>query len=232
MVISMIEQKQKPERPASWLVVPVALFLMVLVSVLVPHLYRKRTISRLESLGAKVQRTQKQPWVFLLDRIPGLSNLSKMPNVMIIGPAVKLAECDEIFRLAARLPTLRELELSDSATNDEHLQSVAAWPDLRILSLSNTLITNRGLMALSQIKELSSLSLTNTSIDDVGLESVSRMSQLQELELTGTRVTDVGLRQLYKLKSLRFLGVSNTGISEAAIAKLVKVLPDLQVTDD
>jgi len=225
----------KRERPTySWWVVPVSLFLMVLMSVLVPHLVRKRTIRRLEALGAKVERDHIHPWVIPIDQIPGLGNLSKLPVWMRVNGKSTPLQCAEIYRVSNLLPTLRELELSDSKTTDGHLLVLSPWPwpDLQSLSLSNTLVTNKCLPTISRASRMAYLNLSNTAIDDSGLAEIAKMSRLEHLELTGTKITDAGVMQLKALRNLRVLGVSNTDVSETAIHDLAKELPDLQVTDD
>lgn len=220
-------------RPAySWWVIPTALFLMILMSALGPHLLRKRIIGRLESLGAKVERSKIENWFIPIDRLPGLQNLSKLPVWLRIDAHCTSAQCAEIFRIAPRLPSFRELDLSDSATIDENLEVLQAWSDLQKLSLSNTQVTNNCLQSLRFSSRLTYLNLSNCDIDDAGIERIAQQRQLEQLELTGTKITDAGLRHLKSLKGLRVLGLSNTQVSETGIEDLMLALPDLHVTDD
>jgi hypothetical protein len=227
------EVVQNKNRPAySWWVIPTALFLMVLMSALGPHLLRKRIIGRLEALGAKIERANLERWWIPIDQIPGLRNLSKLPVWMQIDAGSSPAQCTEIFRIAPRLSSFRELELSDSATVDEHLKALGSWADLQKLSLTNTHITDRGLHFVGRAAKLSFLNLSHCEIGDAACTEIAKLQRLEHLELTGTKITDAGLKQLQSLKNLRVLGLSNTQVSEAAIEDLVKKLPDLHVTDD
>jgi hypothetical protein len=220
-------------RPAySWWVIPTALFLMVLMSALGPHLLRKRIIGRLEALGAKIERANLERWWIPIDQIPGLRNLSKLPVWMKIDAGPSPAQCAEIFRIAPRLSSFRELELSDSATVDEHLEALGSWAELQRLSLPNTRVTDRCFGFVRRASNLLFLNLSNCEIGDAACPEIAKLQRLEHLELTGTKITDAGLTQLQSLKNLRILGLSNTQVSEAAIEELVKKLPDLHVTDD
>lgn len=226
-----VDEKQR-RLTFSWWVIPTAMFLMILMSVLVPHLVRKRTISRLEALGATVHRAAVENWIIPIDRVPGLRNLSKLPVQLLIDGRPTAGQCSEIFRIAALLPSLRDMELTDSQVLDANLTTLAAWPELTSLSLSNTKVTNACLTTIAQCPKLKYLNLSNTLIDDHGLTLIAGMTGLKHLELTGTQITSAGLAHLTSLKKLSVLGLSNTDVSEAAVEQLVKSVPQLQVTDD
>lgn len=216
----------------AWWIVPLALFVILAVSVLGPHFIRERILNRLAAHGAILGFDHDRTWWLPINQIPGLSDYGRVPVWMKIDGAFSRAQCTDILYGAIGLTSIREIDLSDAPIEDEDLKKLREWPEIERLSLSNTRVTNRCLSSVHSLPKLSTLSLSNTEIDDDGMAEIAQLSRLEHLELTGTKITDDGLKQLREMKSLKVLSLSNTQISESAVQELSTLLPNLQITDD
>jgi internalin A len=95
----------------------------------------------------------------------------------------------------SHLKALRELELSDTAVNDDDLRELNGLKDLRTLNLRYTKVTDAGLKELAALTRLQTLRLDGTAVSDAGLTSLTGLNQLQLLTVPG-RVTDAAIRNL------------------------------------
>lgn len=97
------------------------------------------------------------------------------------------------------------------------------------LDLGNTTTTDQALETLPQFKNLTRLHLENTQVTDVGLENIAQLPYLEYLNLYGTSVTDEGVQRLADLKNLRKLYLWQTEVTEQGAKQLKEANPQLEV---
>ncbi len=141
------------------------------------------------------------------------------------------------------LPTIQEVDLIRTSVDDDVLRVLADCPRLRELKVEGTAITHEGLRALATARRLSLLNVggcPNLNEDDFieiipqfarlrklelpfapfgdeALEAVATLTNLTELRLTGTKVTDAGLAKLAPLSRLELLEVQHTSVTDEGI---------------
>lgn len=100
---------------------------------------------------------------------------------------------------------LVELDVGDSAFDDEAAAELATFEHLQRLALQNTAVT------------------------DAVLRHVADLAYLQQLNIHGTDVTDEGLAGLHGLEHLERVYAWNSGITEAGMSEAIAALPRLQI---
>jgi serine/threonine protein kinase/tetratricopeptide (TPR) repeat protein len=150
------------------------------------------------------------------------------------------------LKYLAKIPTLKELNLSNSTINT--LEKLSDAHSLETLELDDTLI---GDIQLEQIKNLrlKSLDLSNTSVSTLnglrdmksltnlrlnfdkhlntqGMAVIGQLKNLEQLDLDNTTVTDADLAYLVPLRKLQALKLyACKNLSDAAVNNLKKKLP-------
>ena len=161
----------------------------------------------------------------------------------------KLEVTSDIIGLLAKLPSLRTLNLSESALSDETLTALekavpklasldvrgcelsdksaellAHFTGLRALRFSGksgkTTISDDGLKLLAACKSLKVLALDDLWIGTPGLEALSGLSELEELYLAGTVVDDDSCKLIAKYPRIRKLRLARTQVSDAGLEAL------------
>lgn len=77
------------------------------------------------------------------------------------------------------LPRLEQLELVDSAVDDDDLEGLAGFPRLKTLDLTGTSITDAGLAKLAAIDSLEELDVDEEIATAVGFESLAALKHLR-----------------------------------------------------
>jgi Leucine-rich repeat (LRR) protein len=127
---------------------------------------------------------------------------------------------DRSLDYVGRLPSIRQLDVTDSAVTDDGLRNLEALKSLNQLRLGGTRISDAGLVHLRGLTQLSSLYLGGTRITDAGLVHLKGLAQLSRLDVGGTRITDAGLAHLKGLTRLSSLDLVGTGVTDAGLPYL------------
>jgi hypothetical protein len=156
-------------------------------------------------------------------------------------------------RMAAQLPQLQVIDISESDVEDQGLAlllqplqqlrsvtlrscigitdactcSLATLPKLESLVLARTTVTDTGVATLAPLNQLQYLSLCSTQVSDESVSIINAsMQALTSLDLSCKRITDVGLRRLTNLSQLTSLNLSFSKVSDCGISALRR-LPKL-----
>ncbi len=98
---------------------------------------------------------------------------------------------DAMLRGVGALTHLTSLRVSGSqALTDAGITLLARLPNLRQLDLSGTAITDAGVAALAELHQLEHLSLAWTRVTDAGVRALARCDALQHVNLLGTDCGD------------------------------------------
>lgn len=133
-----------------------------------------------------------------------------------------------------RLTELRTLAAASTTHGDELLGIAAELPNLAVLQLTNTPATDAGLGKLGKSKTLAEslvmlAIIGSPAIGDEGLAGLTGLKNLDNLSVEGASVTDAGLAHLAKLPRLRRLNLNRTSVTPAGIGKLQQALPRCQI---
>jgi hypothetical protein len=125
-----------------------------------------------------------------------------------VNPAGQLT--DTLLDRLSRVDHLTALDLSGSkALTDAGLRSLARLPRLRDLNLSGCPLTDRGLEILRHLPALERVSLAWTPITDAGAEHLSACAHLRSVDLSGTECGDGAIRALAGKRALADLRSGN-----------------------
>jgi serine/threonine protein kinase len=146
----------------------------------------------------------------LLDRLAGLTTLYR----------VAAEGCRKLtavgFNAIARLTQLGELELAQTAADDQSLADLRRIAGLSYLGLGGTAVTSSGLRHLAGLSGLRFLGLQETAVGDDGLTWLEPLGRIEELHLGKTKVTDQGLTRFIRLPLLS-LNLDVTRITDAGL---------------
>lgn len=138
----------------------------------------------------------------------------------------------------AKIETIRQIALYDTAVTDDGLVAFAARAKRLVgLHVSSTMLSDRGLSAVlsacpianlqihdahgvtdeiaplvAQHTEITELYLNGTSIGDDSTKAIEGMPNLWSFCANGTRITDAGLVQLGRMPKLRLISLSSTKV--------------------
>jgi len=136
----------------------------------------------------------------------------------------------ELIRLA-RLPDVKELDLSHTRITDEGMLLLKPAPQISDLNLYYAeLITDQGMTAIKDWKHLKRLNVRGTRISDGTLEIVSHLTELEALDIANTPTTDNGLDNLITLTRLKELSLGRRRLSDSVL-ELLRLLPTLTYLD-
>jgi hypothetical protein len=117
---------------------------------------------------------------------------------------------DDVLAHVSVVGTITGLKLGGSKSlTDEGLRHIARLPSLKDLDLSGTAITDRGLAVLRDLPALETLSLAGTRITDEGVEHLAHCHELRQIDLSWTRTGDGALRALAGKEKLAILASGN-----------------------
>ena len=134
-----------------------------------------------------------------------------------------------IMPLAAEVDWL-QASVSPKQSGDSVVSELSPVAEqLTWLDLGNTQTTDEALQTLAQFKNLTRLHLENTQVTDAGLQHLKELPYLEYLNLYGTQISDEGLQTLSGLKNLRKIYLWQTKVTPTAAAQLQEALPDLNV---
>ena len=139
-------------------------------------------------------------------RLPGLHASGQMTDALL----ARVSQLEHI--------TVLDLDASRSL-GDDSLRHLARLPRLRQLNLSGCGITDRGLEVLSRLPALETLRLAWTGITDAGAGHLAACENLRNVDLSGTASGDGAIRALAgkgKLHAFR----SGNGVTDAGLALL------------
>ena len=118
-----------------------------------------------------------------------------------------------------------DVDLRDTAANDESLPALATFARLRSLHLDELPITDAGIASLTSFKgPLASLDLRDCSLSNAAMEKLAGIKSLRAIRLSGangkTSVDDTGIALLAALPSLKVLAVDELFVSTAGLEAL------------
>lgn len=125
-----------------------------------------------------------------------LADVSRVETITALGLSGSKGVTDEGMRHLARLPALKDLDLSGTSVTDTGLQVLRSLPRLRTISLAWTRVTDEGVGALEHCEELEHVNLASTGAGDGGLRALAGKRKLHHLVIA---LTDAGLPLLHKL---------------------------------
>ena len=147
------------------------------------------------------------------DEIPGLSAGGEMTDALL----ERVSRLDHVTSLdlggskrltapglahLARMPQLRELDLSGTAVGDRELGVVRQLPQLEQIRLNGTAVTDAGVQHLASCDELRRVELGGTRTGDGAIRALAGKPKLSDLR-SGEFVTDAGLVHLRDLPVFR-----------------------------
>ena len=171
----------------------------------------RRTIDRLETLGASVRVEAEKPagyeiWIDFQDRAT-----------------------DEALELAASLKELTALRPMGGGFSDRGLRAFANHPRLWLLVVRSDKLSDASLEPISRISGLKKLDIMGAKLTSVGLDRLVRLKKLERLFLYGSKFSDRDMEPLKKLTWLAQLMVPDT-TSRATLAALKKALPKADIS--
>lgn len=135
-----------------------------------------------------------------------------------------------VARRFSAFKDLEDLDLGDTAVDDQVCRDIARLPRLARLSLDGTNVGNVGAVELASIRSLVYLDLSGTAVTDAGAMALDVMPQLSHLKLNRTGITEKTLEAIAAAPQLRWLELHDcAGVSEEAIAALQKKRPELTI---
>lgn len=127
---------------------------------------------------------------------------------------------DDLLARVAGIPHLEVVRLGGSkAVTDAGIRHLARLPQLRELDLSSTGVTDAGLAVLRDLPQLARLNLVMTRVTDAGMTHLAHARALERLELMWTNTGDGAIRALEGLPSFREL-ISGNLVTDAGLAAL------------
>tara|TARA_R110002072_G_scaffold303121_1_gene494539 strand:+ start:62199 stop:64358 length:2160 start_codon:yes stop_codon:yes gene_type:complete len=170
-------------------------------------------------------------------------------SVFLWGPGI----ADDVLMNVAKIPSITDLNISNTSVTDKGLSELRKLPELRMLHILGTVATGSGLDGLAESGKLTNLSFSATHLDATGVRMIAKIESLKSLELhaalvaekdllplremTGlwsinlgySSVTDWSVSWLSNLKKLRQVDVGNTRVTKNGVRQLRKLIPDIYV---
>ena len=125
-----------------------------------------------------------------------LERISHLEHVVVLRLANSKALTDDGIRHLARMPQLRQLDLSQTGVTDRGLEVLRHLPHLESLSLVFTRVTDNGIEHLRDCHSLQRLNLMWTNTGDGAVRALAGKPRLSHF-WSGNNVTDVGLSALH-----------------------------------
>jgi Leucine-rich repeat (LRR) protein len=119
-----------------------------------------------------------------------------------------------------KLPSLRELDLSQNTIPDQGYAFLESMPALAVLHAERTLLTDTAVDNLANCQGLKQLDLSHTTVSDVGVRRLGNVSAVEKLDLSYTKVTDAAVGVIARWPNLEELDLSYTAVTGKGIAAL------------
>ncbi|MBL6707229.1 MAG: hypothetical protein ISQ06_14050, partial [Planctomycetaceae bacterium] len=143
--------------------------------------------------------------------VNGLKFLSALPNLETLK-ASNLPVTPDSLTTIGKVQSLKNLDLSNSAANDQVISELSQIPHLQTLNLDGTQVTGGSATGLASMQELTELSLLGTAADDLVVASLAALP-IRRLNLARTPITNASLPHILKIKTLESLNVSYCGVT-------------------
>ena len=142
------------------------------------------------------------------------------------------SHADAALAHAAKVQTVRKIDLSLSDVTDRGLVRLHGAKGLEVLKLGSTKISDDGLARLGGLKRLKVVDLSNTRITDIGLRYLHK-APLEKLNLYASRVSGDGWGELHCATTIRALNVRLTEIDDRRTGELATLtnLRELEIGD-
>lgn len=155
---------------------------------------------------------------------PFFDLVASLPSVRTVNLADS-AITDESAPLFAKLPaSLTSLDLRDCQLSDTFVDTLLPFKDLRSLRFSGkngkTLIADPGITKLAELKNLKVLALDDLWVSTAALTALKPLTNLEELYLRGTLADDESCKVIASFPKLRKLRLARTQVSDVGLESL------------
>ncbi len=201
-----------------------------------PYLYQRMVVRRLESRGVRVDYIGRKHMPGVYTFIHSIEGFERYGDKLLwaIVSCQEPATNAELPQIASDLRNL-SLPVVVDLTGPRHIgQYLKELQTTNIVKAgaSECVISTAVIKSLQSHLELTDLVLSNCQLEDAAQRELGQLQSLESLLLNGSTITDEGLKHLKSLKKLTTLSLSNTQTSDGAKEELLKVFPDLQLSDD
>lgn len=170
------------------------------------------------------------------ESVAKLADFAKLTKVIFNGPSAN----SETYRLLAKIPGIRHLELERSHPDAASLEQLKSLKDLKYIQLFKATLSEDAMKTLSEFPSLEQIRCGQTRVGDAELKHLANLKSLRAIDLSDcNRVSTAGLRSLANCPKLQFLkvwgpSIDNSSMEVVATMKALKVLGmnDSRVTDE
>ena len=150
-----------------------------------------------------------------------LAPVASLPNLEILSFQLPKREGILVFRTLSKIAKLKEVNFSNVALTNRHLEFVKNLKNLETLILSRSeRLSDRGLTWLKGLEKLKTLTIPAFSGTNDGLANIRGLSNLKVLELYGTNITDAGMPAVGALHNLERLRLDRLNIGDDGVRSL------------
>ena len=132
----------------------------------------------------------------------------------------------------AELNSHAAVEKLDAAGSKVTGAMVSGMPSLKDLNLRDTPTNDAGLAKIKALKSLDGIVLNDTKVTDAGLKELIELPALTHFKIRAVPITDAGLAHLGKYPQLDFLEIDETKITKPALDAFKKEHPKCKVYSD
>lgn len=136
---------------------------------------------------------------------------------------------EQLRELAARLPNLSYLNLSQTSVKDHDLAGVDKFSKLKELDIGFSQIVDCSSLQSSRFPSLKSLVLSGCPIQDASIRNLASLKDhLERLDLSWTKISDIGITTInLNLRNIKDLDLNRTNLSDSCLKDLAD-LPFLE----
>lgn len=131
-----------------------------------------------------------------------LADLSRIDHLVSLRLGGSRGVTDEGLRHLARLPNLRQLDVSGTAITDEGLKVLRELPTLESINLAWTRTSDAGTAELAHLHGIVDVNLSGTRNGDGAIRALAGKAHLKTLR-TGMGTTDAGLALLHEIPQFK-----------------------------
>lgn len=142
-------------------------------------------------------------------RVETIEQIARIPSLKELNLSFSDVT-DEVLMPIRKLRSLQSLNLMFSDATGRSIRTVSTLPNLTYLRLTACKVTDQDLDALSEMPQLAGLFLGRTQVTDAGMPQIGKLTQLIDLELSSCAITDNGLRSLGHMEHIQILDLSLT----------------------
>ncbi len=150
-----------------------------------------------------------------------LAPVAALPGLEILSFKLPKQDGILVFRMLSKIPRLKEVNFTDVALTNRHLDFVKNLKNLETLVLSRSeRLSDRGLTNLKGLENLKTLTIPAFSGTNFGLENLRGLQNLKIFELYGANITDAGMPAVGALHNLERLRLDRLNIGDDGVRSL------------